>query len=251
MKPFEIQEILECAIASAVAGAEELRKRYGQPLVLSNKSSSADLVSDADLAAELLVRDVISSMRPQDSISGEEYEDFEGIAPEVRWSIDPLDGTVNFSRGLPYFATSVGAVSTSTGQWIAGAVVAPALDVMYFASLGGGAYKQSAKHKTRLLGPPPERSTKLVATGFSYAAAERVEQFSALSIAMTKFVDIRRMGSAALDICMVAEGSIDAYFEKHIKEHDWAAAMLIAEEAGLVVERPMFIGDSGFVNFQK
>jgi myo-inositol-1(or 4)-monophosphatase len=247
----ELQEILECAITAAGSGAKELIKRYGKPLVLSQKTSSADLVSDADLAAEKIVRKVISSVRPRDSISGEEYEDFEGTAPEVRWSIDPLDGTVNFSRGLPYFATSVGAVNIKTGKWIAGAVVAPALDVMYFASLGRGAYKESGQTRTRLLGPPPERTTKLVATGFSYIAAERVEQFSALSSEMTRFVDVRRMGSAALDICLVAEGSVDAYFEKHIKEHDWAAAMLIAEEAGLNVVRPSFIGDTGFVNFQQ
>lgn len=251
MTSFELPEILSCALASASAGSEELRRQYQGELAVKTKSSAADLVTDADLAAEKAVRDVISAKRPQDAITGEELEAFEGVRPEIRWSIDPLDGTVNYSRGIPYFATSVGALHIETGVWLAGAVVAPALGIMYFASRGEGAFKETASGRARIFGPPQDRATKIVGTGFSYSAPNRAIQFNLLADVMESFVDVRRMGSAALDICMVADGSFDSYFERHTKEHDWAAAMLIAEEAGCSVRRPAAEGETASVNMRE
>jgi len=252
MTPAEQTELLDCALAAAKAGAAELMLRFGGPLEIQSKSSAADKVTDADLAAEKIIRAVISEKRPEDSISGEELDEQVGARAKVRWSIDPLDGTVNYTRGIPYFSTSVGAIDLETGLWVAGAVVAPALGITYFTQRRGGAWVTRAwgdKEQTaQIFGPPSDRQTKIVGTGFSYLAPERAAQFEHLDQLMPGFVDVRRMGSAAIDICMVADGSIDAFYERHIKEHDWAAAMLIAEEAGQRVKRPAFSGDLGSVN---
>lgn len=244
----ELDQILKCALNAAQVGAAELQRRLGGPLDVQSKTSAEDKVTDADLASERLVREAISLLRPEDSISGEEFSEHVGESAQVRWSIDPLDGTVNYTRELPFFATSVGAQRIDTGEWIAGAIVAPVLGVTYFAKRGGGAWVTRNGTTSQIFGPPSDRQTKILATGFSYSALERDLQFQKLTSLMVDFVDLRRMGSAALDICMVAEGSIDVYYEKHIKEHDWAAAMLIAEEAGQKVKRPDFVGDFGSVN---
>jgi myo-inositol-1(or 4)-monophosphatase len=243
------EELLACALEAASAGAAELKARHGGPLQINSKTSPEDAVTDADLAAEATVRAVISRLRPNDSITGEELAAHVGESAKVRWSIDPLDGTVNFTRGIPYFATSVGAFDIEAGHWVAGAVVAPALGRTYFASKGGGAFLIQDGNKRQLFGPPKDRLTKIIATGFSYSAKERDAQFAHLEAIMPSFVDVRRMGSAALDACMVADGTVDVYFERHIKEHDWAAALLIAEEAGQSVRRPAFVGDFGAVNY--
>lgn len=242
-------ELLACALEAASAGSAELKARHGGPLQINSKTSPEDAVTDADLAAEATVRAVISRLRPDDSITGEELDAHVGESAKVRWSIDPLDGTVNFTRGIPYFATSVGAFDIEAGQWVAGAVVAPELGRTYFASKGGGAFLIQDGNKRQLFGPPKDRLTKIIATGFSYSAEERAAQFAHLEAITPNFVDVRRMGSAALDACMVADGTVDVYFERHIKEHDWAAALLIAEEAGQSVRRPAFVGDFGAVNY--
>jgi myo-inositol-1(or 4)-monophosphatase len=249
MTPLELNELLDCALRSAIAGSLELETRYGTELEIKIKSNHADFVTDADVAAEQAVRKVILSLRPEDSVTGEELSRVEHPESKIRWSIDPLDGTVNFLRGIPFFATSVAAVDMETGDWLAGAVVAPALRLKYFASRGGGSFKESEIGTVQIFGPPIDRTTKIVGTGFSYSLSERTEQFGALPKVMPDFVDVRRIGSAALDICMVADGSLDSYFERHTKEHDWAAAILIAEEAGCSVVRPSSSDDAAYVNF--
>lgn len=243
-----LNEILDCALEAASAGANELMSRFGGPLEVHAKSSEEDKVTDADLAAERVVRDVISRLRPEDTISGEEFAESVGQNAKIRWSIDPLDGTVNYTRGIPYFATSVAAQDLESGNWIVGAVVAPTLGFTYFAKRSGGAWVTRKGITTQIFGPSKDRETKILATGFSYSSAERVLQFEKLTQMMGEYVDIRRMGSAALDACMVADGTVDVFYEKYLKEHDWAAALLIAEEAGLKVKRPEFIGDFCSVN---
>lgn len=245
----ELDELLACALTAARSGSEELLKRFCGPLDIQSKTSAEDKVTDADLAAEHEVRRVISELRPNDAITGEELAAHENSTATIRWSIDPLDGTVNYTRGIPYFATSVGAIDIKSGQWQVGAVVAPALNLTYFASRGEGAFLIRNGHTSQIFGPPKDRQTKIIGTGFSYSAEERATQFAHLSSIMGNFVDVRRMGSAALDACMVADGTLDVYYERHIKEHDWAAGLLIAEEAGQRVKRPEFIGDFGSVNY--
>jgi len=239
----DLDELLQVALDAANAGAAELKQRYRGPLEISSKTSPEDHVTDADLASEAIVRALIHERRPDDSITGEELAGLENAAAKVRWSIDPLDGTVNFTRGFPNFCTSVGAADVETGEWLVGAVVAPILDLTYYAKRGHGSFVIRSGPHTRLTGPPADRATKILATGFSYSAEKRVAQFEDIARMMPDFVDLRRMGAAALDMCAVAEGAIDAYYERDIKEYDWAAAALIAEEAGLTVQRPAFVGD--------
>ncbi len=242
-------DLLDCALEAATAGAIELEAKFRGTLTINTKSSEADYVTDADLASETAVRAVIRRLRPNDAISGEEFETHHGESAKYRWSIDPLDGTVNFARGLDHFAVSVAALDLESGDWVVGVVIAPAIEDTYVAVKGEGAWRTRRGVKTPLTGPPKEREAKILATGFSYLASKRSEEFETLTKLMPRFVDVRRFGSAALDICHVAEGTIDAYYQVDIKEHDWAAAMLIAEEAGLAIKRPTVDDDLALVNF--
>ena len=203
-----------------------------------NKSADGDWVTDFDRAAEVAVRDVLVRARPHDAIYGEELED---VVPEnpsgIRWAVDPLDGTTNFIRNIVYYATSVAAVNDD-GVWLAGVVHAPALVRVYSAARGHGAWLTEHGNVRRLSGPEPERRGKLLGTGFSYDAGVRSEQYAALPQLAEDFADVRRLGSAALDLCMVADGTLDAYLERGLNEYDYAAGALIAEEAGVPVQRP-------------
>ena len=243
-----LEELLECAHLAAQAGAKELRYRFRGDLQISTKSSVADYVTDADLASEAAVRATLARLRPADSITGEEFDAKIQDGARYRWSIDPLDGTVNFARGLANFATSVAAQDLETGSWVVGAIIAPELGDTYLASRGGGSWRIRDGQRTQLFGPPAEREARILATGFSYSAEKRAEEFATLIKLMPDYVDMRRFGSAALDICHVAEGTIDTYFQVDIKEHDWAAAMLIAEEAGLQIKRPTETDDVAWVS---
>ena len=231
-------ELLAVAKAAAAAGAEVLAARNGDTLAPSNKGAAGDWVTAFDVAAENAVRGVIAAARPSDSITGEEHGTTRPEAPSgYRWSIDPLDGTTNFIRNIVYYATSV-AVADADGAWLAGVVNAPALGRTYYASRGQGAWLEEGGRVTRLEGPVPGRKGQILATGFSYDPAVRADQATALAGLMDGFADVRRLGSAALDLCMVADGTHDAYGERGLNEHDFSAGALIAEEAGCWVRRP-------------
>ncbi|WP_211882190.1 inositol monophosphatase family protein [Pseudarthrobacter albicanus] len=229
---------LELAKAAAAAGAAVLATRTPSALDVSNKGDSGDWVTAFDLAAEAAVRDVITAARPLDTITGEEGGTVLPATPSgYRWSIDPLDGTTNFIRNIVYYGTSV-AVADPDGVWLAGVVNAPALGRTYYATRGRGAWLEENGQRTRLNGPVPGRTGQILATGFSYDPAVRAEQAASLAGIMEGFADVRRLGSAALDLCLVADGTHDAYGELGLNEHDFAAGALIAEEAGCWVRRP-------------
>lgn len=229
---------LALARQAAAAGAAVLAGRGAAALGVSNKGDSGDWVTEFDLAAEAAVRAVISGARPGDAVTGEEGGTaLPGTASGFRWSVDPLDGTTNFIRNIVYYATSV-AVAGPDGAWLAGVVHAPALGRVYYASRGQGAWLEENGRRTPLYGPEPGRAGQILATGFSYDPAVRAEQAAALGALMDGFADVRRLGSAALDLCLVADGSHDAYGERGLNEHDFAAGALIAEEAGCWVRRP-------------
>ena len=231
-------EMLAVARHAAAAGAAVLASRNGEALGISNKGDAGDWVTAFDVAAENAVRDAITAARPQDTITGEEHGTTRPATPTgYRWSIDPLDGTTNFIRNIVYYATSV-AVADSDGVWLAGVVNAPALGRVYYAARGGGAWLEEGGRVTRLQGPAPDRAGQILATGFSYDPAIRSEQAELLGGLMDGFADVRRLGSAALDLCMVADGTHDAYGERGLNEHDFSAGALIAEEAGCWVRRP-------------
>lgn len=229
---------LALAREAAAAGAAVLAGRSAEALGVSNKGDSGDWVTSFDLAAEAAVRDVITRARPGDAITGEEGGTVRPADPSgFRWSVDPLDGTTNFIRNIVYYGTSV-AVAGPDGTWLAGVVHAPALGRIYYASRGQGAWLEQGGQRTALNGPVPGRSGQILATGFSYDPAVRAEQSAALGGLMDGFADVRRLGSAALDLCLVADGTHDAYGERGLNEHDFAAGALIAEEAGCWVRRP-------------
>ena len=231
-------DLLEVAKAAAAAGAAVLATRSTDALDVSNKGDAGDWVTAFDVAAENAVREVIGHGRPQDTVTGEEHGTISRDNPSgYRWSIDPLDGTTNFIRNIVYYGTSV-AVADPDGAWLAGVVNAPALGRVYYASRGGGAWLEERGRRTRLTGPVPGRAGQILATGFSYDPGVRAEQAAALGGFMVGFADVRRLGSAALDLCLVADGTHDAFGERGLNEHDFSAGALIAEEAGCWVRRP-------------
>ena len=244
-----LQDLLSIAQQAAAAGAAVLAGRNeaaptGLPLNsqdhgIQTKSSVSDFVTDFDRRAEDAVREVLTDQRPHDVISGEEYGTTEVTYPSgYRWSIDPLDGTTNFLRGIIYYGTSVG-LQNPDGEWILGVVTAPALGRSWWAGRGLGAFTaRGDAEPTAITGPTGELGAGLLATGFGYEPARRAQQVASAAAMNEHFGNLRRLGAAALDICMVADGTLNAYAEYGIQEHDWAGAAVIAEEAGVPVRRP-------------
>lgn len=231
-------ELLDVAMSAASAGAKVLSGRNTSEFNATNKSGDGDWVTAFDIAAEEAVREVITAARPDDAITGEELgtsvgDNFSGI----RWSIDPLDGTTNFIRNIVYYCTSVAACDAE-GNWLAGVIDAPALGRTYWATRGGGAWAREGETTRRLPGPVTGRVGGILGTGFSYDEDTRAEQVKDFLPMMKGLSDMRRLGSAALDLCMIADATLDAYGERGLNEHDWAAGALIAEESGAWVHRP-------------
>jgi len=215
-----------CERLATEAGDAALAHRGLDRPRASTKSSITDLVTDHDLTAERSIRAALEKERPGDSVLGEEAGAREGTT-EYRWSIDPIDGTTNFFYGLPMWGTSI-AVS-HRGLTVAGAVRLPALGRTYSAHLGGGATRDG---KAIRVSDTDDLASTLVATGFGYAGDLRTRQASVVSRLIGEIRDIRRSGSAAVDLCLVADGSVDAYYEEHLNDWDVAAGLLIASEAG-------------------
>jgi len=198
---------------------------------VETKSTATDVVTAADKAVERQVVEALRAARPGDGVLGEEYGD--SAAPEpgaVRWILDPIDGTVNYLYGLPQYAVSLAA--ELDGVIVAGVVVNAATGDEWTATLGGGSW-----HGEKQLhgSTPAGLDQALVATGFSYDARRRAHQGRVVSGLITQVRDIRRFGAAALDLCAVAEGMLDGYYEKGLNPWDWAAGGLIATEAGIVL----------------
>ncbi len=233
----DLAQLADVALEAARKGAAVLRAGADGELHITEKGERGNLVTDVDVAAEHAVREVIGTRRPHDQITGEELPAASADPGAIRWSIDPLDGTTNFTRGMPYYATSVGVVHVD-GTWLAGAVVAPALDKAYFGHLGGGAWLADSKGVRRLNGPVQSTSARLLGVGYSYSAEVRAGQYSMTAELMRGYTDARALGSAALAVCAVADGSLDGYIETDLAEYDWAGAAVVAQEAGLRVQRP-------------
>ncbi|MCT1548912.1 inositol monophosphatase family protein [Brevibacterium casei] len=271
--------------------------------VVDTKTSPNDLVTLADAQIEALVRGYLSAVRPGDVMVGEEgaeaidpveffdrdllrrlaaFDPVAGALAEVtagdaegrfEWHVDPIDGTVNFVRGIEHFAFSVGVLDTATDAWAVGLVASPGLGATWVAGRSRGAYRVegrlfdrmpepdlstvgapaagvpaagapaadgapgAATPATRLSGAPVGLSGRLLATGFAYRGDNRGRQLAKLPALMDGYDDIRRCGSAALDLCMVAEGRVTCYAERGLGIYDYAGGALIAEEAGAFVHR--------------
>ena len=186
------------------------------------KSSSTDLVSAADRDAEALIRSGLETDRPEDGLVGEEGSRSDSASGR-RWIVDPLDGTTNFLFGIPQWAVSIAL------EGHLGVVFDPVRDELFSAARGSGAWLNGSPLRVR---PRADLSTALIATGFGYAAERRSRQGQVIARVLPRVRDIRRAGAAALDLCWLASGRVDGYFERGLHAWDWAAARIIVEEAG-------------------
>lgn len=226
------------ALAERVAVAASDMVRESRPTtveVAATKSSSVDIVTQMDAASEILLRKLILEARPTDAILGEEDGHVSGTSG-LTWVVDPIDGTVNYLYGIPAYAVSVAVVAGSGDpeEWtaLAGCVVHIGDGRRWTASRGGGATRDGVPIHVNA---PTTLEQSLVGTGFGYAAQRRAAQAQVLAQVLPKVRDIRRIGSAALDLCMVAEGQLDLVYERGLNPWDMAAGALLVAEAGGVV----------------
>ena len=209
--------------------------------VARTKSSATDIVTEMDQRAQDLIRDRLGRARPQDGFLGEEEGGAAG-GSGVTWVVDPIDGTVNYLYGIAAYAVSVAAVvgdPAVPGSWapVAGAVVNPTSGEVFHAHLTGGAWLEApgaAPRRLELHGAPP-LAQALAGTGFGYDPVRREWQARVVLHVVPRLRDIRRIGSAALDLCAVAAGTLDCYFERGLNPWDMAAAWLVVAEAGGLV----------------
>ncbi|MGQ0745143.1 MAG: inositol monophosphatase family protein [Acidimicrobiales bacterium] len=264
LPPETTAALLDLARSAAVDASELLASRHGQwPPGVATKSSSTDMVSDVDRASETLITARILAARPDDGVLGEEDGERLGTSG-IRWVVDPLDGTTNYLYGHRAYAVSIAA--EYHGEVVVGVVADPGRGEIFAASRGSGAFVAplggcgvaaintvslgaaspgAALPGRSSLGRPIRASTlaqldqALVATGFSYSSSVRAEQARMLPRLLPRVRDIRRLGAAALDLCWVACGRFDVYYETDLAAWDVAAGVLIATEAGAVsVELP-------------
>ncbi|MBN0046525.1 inositol monophosphatase [Streptomyces actuosus] len=236
-------DLLRLAREAAHRAGELLRDgRPADLAVADTKSSPVDVVTEMDIAAEKLITGLISERRPDDGMLGEEGASTEG-STGIRWVIDPLDGTVNYLYNLPTWAVSIAA--EQDGETVVGVVAAPMRGETYHAVRGGGAWATGARDGERRLvcRPTAPLDQALVSTGFNYVADVRVHQAEVARRLIPLVRDIRRGGSAAIDLCDVAAGRLDGYYERGLNPWDLAAGDLIAREAGALTggrpaERP-------------
>jgi myo-inositol-1(or 4)-monophosphatase len=222
-----VDQLLDVAVEAARRAGALLLQGLGSARDIGTKSSATDMVSEMDRAAEAVVRAVIAERRPGDAILGEEGGEVAGTTG-VRWIVDPLDGTTNFLYGFPVWSVSVAA--ERDGAIVAGTVFDPVHNEIWTAVLGEGAALNGSP--LPLLADRADLATALVATGFEYGAARRGEQGQVVTSVLPEVRDIRRAGSAALDMCWVGAGRVDAYFETGTHIWDRAAGLLVAAEAG-------------------
>jgi len=228
----EVEALLALAKDAASRAGELLlqgRSSLDRDVDVSAKTTPTDVVTRLDLESERLVRDVLQQARPGDQVLGEE-QGSTGAAGRVRWVVDPLDGSVNYLFGIPAWSVSVAA--QVDGRTVVGVVTVPEWGRTYWATRGGGSFRDGARLRAS---DQADLSLALVATGFAYDAEHRAAQAAAVGKMLSRVRDIRRLGSAALDLCLLAEGAVDAYYERGLSEWDHAAGALVAAEAGAAV----------------
>ena len=224
----EIHEVLALAQRLARAAGAIQRDRFETGVRVSTKSSTIDLVTEVDHACERLIVEAIQAERPDDAILAEEGHGEDANDRRWRWVVDPLDGTTNYAHGYPRFCVSIGV--EQEGERAVGVVYDPLLDELYHAVRGEGAWLGERRLS---VSPQPELGQALVATGFAYDVHRSSADNAACFARMLKAArGIRRDGSAALDLCYVAAGRFDAYWEFKLHAWDVAAGNLIVEEAG-------------------
>jgi myo-inositol-1(or 4)-monophosphatase len=225
---------LEFAERAARAAGAALMERFGGPASgLGHKTSDTDLVSDADRAAEKVIRELLEAERPDDGLIAEEGSRHEAASGR-RWVVDPLDGTVNFLYGIPHWAVSI---ALEDGEGVAaGVVFDPTRAECFRAARGAGSELNGHPIRVRER-QPLDRA--MVATGFGYQPERRAAQADVAARVLPAVRDLRRAGAAALDLAWLAAGRLDGYYERGLSPWDWAAGRLLVEEAGgAVLEMP-------------
>lgn len=230
LRAFAVQISGEAAELARTVRAESIGE-------VGTKSTETDVVTAGDRAVERLVRDRIAEHRPGESVLGEE-EGGENALDGLRWVVDPIDGTVNYLYGYPWYAVSLAA--QIDGRSVAGAVVEPVSGRVFSAAAGQGARLDDGKLQ---VSGSDRLDLALIGTGFAYAAQRRAAQAGAVSRLLGRVRDIRRSGAASLDLCAVAAGWLDGFYEVGLNRWDWAAGALIAAEAGADVRLPGEQGD--------
>jgi len=234
MEPTDLADLAVSIARETAALALEVRERAVRGGGLGTKSSPTDVVTEGDTACEELVRARLAAARPDDLVLGEEGGTSGDPAPgQVRWVVDPIDGTVNYLHGLPWFSVSLGA--EVDGRVVAGAVVEPVSGRVWRAARGHGAQRDGEPLAVSGLA---DLDLAVVGTGLNYDAGRRGRQAAVLARIATRVGDVRRTGCASLDLCAVAAGWLDAFYEHGLHPWDVAAGGLVAEEAGAVVRLP-------------
>jgi myo-inositol-1(or 4)-monophosphatase len=224
------------AVGVAREAGDMLADRAGQVEVAATKSSPTDVVTEMDRRSEELIRARILAARPADAILGEEGgQTGDADDAPARWVIDPLDGTVNYLYGLHDWAVSIAA--EVGGQIVTGAVYVPVRGEMFSAIRGHGAFLQAGDDYWNPLhcrpGVPLDQA--LIGTGFGYLAARRKVQGEVVAALLPRVRDIRRIGVASVDLCAIAAGRLDGFYERGLNYWDWAAGALVAAESGALV----------------
>lgn len=223
-----LRELLELARGLALRAGAIQRERFESDLTVDTKSATIDLVTEVDRACEALIVEGIQTARPEDAILAEEGHGSDRADALTRWIIDPLDGTTNFAHGFPRFCVSIGI--ERAGQRAVGVVYDPLLDECFEAVRGEGAWLGGRR---LAVSREAELGRALVATGFAYDVHRSTDDNLASFRNVVKTArGIRRDGSAALDLCYVAAGRLDAYWELKLHPWDVAAGFLLVEEAG-------------------
>ena len=234
-RPAELED-LAARVARSV-GLRILELRDEGVSLTGTKSSQTDIVTAADQEAERLVVSALTDARPNDGILGEEGT-ARASSTGITWVIDPIDGTVNYLYNIPAYAVSIAATIEDPRAFadgrraIAGAVYAPRTDELFTAHEGGGSRRNGERIS---VSGHTELGTALIATGFGYSVERRTEQAEVVARLVPRVRDIRRIGSCAYDLCLLASGRIDGYYERGIQPWDYAAAALIAHEAGAAI----------------
>jgi myo-inositol-1(or 4)-monophosphatase len=219
--------ILQVMLEAAEAGAEQLRKYFGQSYQISNKEGLNNLVTEADHASERVIVETIRRYFSDHSILGEEGGALQN-AGSFKWIIDPIDGTINFANNIPICCVSIGV--EHEGKMVAGVVFNPFMHELFIAEKGKGATLNGSKI---YVSTQPQVEKSCLVTGFPYTYLDQpngpLEVFERL---IRKGIPVRRLGSAAIDLCWVAAGRFDGFYEHHLQPWDSAAGFLIVEEAG-------------------
>lgn len=231
----DLESLTAIAADAARAVGDRIKDlRDGGVEVAATKSSSTDIVTTADQESERLLVEAISAARPDDAFFGEEGTGTTGSSG-ITWVLDPIDGTVNYLYGIPAYVVSVAATVADPTAFadgrraVAGAVYNPSTGELFTAHRGGGSRLNGA---AITIAGHDELGTALVGTGFGYSVERRTEQAEVVGKLIPRVRDIRRIGSCAYDLCMVACGRLDAYYERGVQPWDYAAGALIASEAG-------------------